>query len=82
MQILTRKMPKKKAKKGGKKKGRKKGDKEQTETEKSEMIKKTKDLLKFYPANCSKYNSSSGAYIITTLKQCIEVEKPLAKVRI
>ena len=72
-------MPKKK--KGGKKKGGKKGKKKgQNDDEKLEMIKKTKDLLKLYTSTCAKEESSSGTHLVSSLKECIEEEKPLSKV--
>ena len=70
-------MPKKgKAKKGkGKAKGKAKGA-----IEKEDILKKTKELLKIYPACCSSENSSSGAILVSSLKRCVEEEKPLIKV--
>ncbi|XP_019850505.1 PREDICTED: uncharacterized protein LOC109581132 [Amphimedon queenslandica] len=71
-------MPKKK--KGGKKKGGKKGKKKgQNDEERLEMIKKTKDLLKLYTSTCAKEESSTGTYLVSSLKECIEEEKPLSK---
>lgn len=73
-------MPKKK--KGGKKKGGKKGKKKgQNEDEKIEMVKKTKELLKSYTTTCAREESLPGAQLVSSLKECIEDEKPLSKVQ-
>ena len=73
-------MPKKKKGKGKKGGGKQKKKGKGLLAEKEEMVKKTRELHKQYLANCASMECGPGAAVIATLTQCVEEEKPLAKV--
>lgn len=73
-------MPPKK-KKGGAAKGKAKGKKAaKAEAEREEVLRRCHNFLRVYQQRCIAANSTAPPRICRDLRECLENEKPLAKV--